>query len=121
MKNPSVPFVPHYEFWRELVYYQHFTGISNRHAINIATQQNAVLLGIEETTGTLEVGKSADLIVLAGNPLEDLFALEHVVHVVHRGHLIENPTYEKLDTLEAQKGSRYFDKCVLSSHRQEFE
>ena len=115
--DASVPFVPHYEFWRELVYYQHFAGISNQRAINIATEQNAVLLGIEETTGTLEMGKSADLIVLAENPLEDLFALEHVAHVVHRGHLIENPTYTKLEILEEQKGSRYFEKYVLSSRQ----
>jgi imidazolonepropionase-like amidohydrolase len=119
--DASVPFVPHYEFWRELVYYQHFAGISNERAISIATEQNAVLLGIEETTGTLEVGKSADMIVLTGNPLEDLFALEHVVHVVHRGHLIENPTYEKLDALEEQNGSRYFDKYILSPRRGQLE
>ena len=115
--DASVPFVPHYEFWRELVYYQHFAGISNQRAINIATEQNAVLLGIAGTTGTLEVGKSADMIVLAENPLEDLFALEHVVHVVHRGHLVEKPAYKKLKALEEQKGSRYFDKYVLSPRR----
>ena len=47
--DASVPFVPQYEFWRELVYYQHFTGISSKRAINIATEQNAKLLGIDET------------------------------------------------------------------------
>jgi len=115
--DASVPFVPHYEFWRELLYYQHLAGISNQRAINIATEQNAILLGIEGITGTLETGKSADMIVLAESPLQDLMALEHVAHVVHRGHLIENPTYTKLKALEAQKGSRYFDRYILSSRR----
>ncbi len=41
-------------------------------AIMCATKTNAELLGIEQTTGTLTVGKQADLIVLNGNPLDDI-------------------------------------------------
>ena len=110
--DASVPFVPHYEFWRELVYYQHFAGVSNKRALNIATEQNAVLLGVDDITGTLEPGKSADFLVLDQNPLEDLMALEHLVHVVQRGHVIENPTYKKIKALEEQQANRYFSKYV---------
>lgn len=110
--DASVPFVPHYEFWRELVCYQHFAGVSNQRAINIATEQNAILLGIEKVTGTLEVGKSADLIVLDGNPLEDLMVLENPRHVVARGHLIEEPAYEKMQAIEEQKTHRYFEQNI---------
>jgi len=110
--DAAVPFVPHYEFWRELVYYKHFADVSNKRAINIATQQNATLLGIEAITGTLEAGKSADFIVLAGNPLEDLMALENLVHVVQRGRLIEEPAFKKLGILEEHKANRYFEKYI---------
>lgn len=112
--DASVPFVPHYEFWRELVYYQHFAGVTARRAINIATEQNAKLLGIDNITGTLDVGKSADLLVLDGNPLDDLMALEKVVHVVARGHLIEQPTYKKVSALEEHAAGRFFEKMIAT-------
>jgi imidazolonepropionase-like amidohydrolase len=114
--DAAVPFVPHYEFWRELVYYQHFADITHKRAINIATQQNAILMGIEDQTGTLEVGKSADLVVLDANPLNDLMALEHVRHVMVRGHLIEQPSYTKIKELEDNKANRYFEKYVASAN-----
>jgi imidazolonepropionase-like amidohydrolase len=110
--DASVPFVPHYEFWRELVCYQHFGGITPKRAINIATEQNAILLGIEDITGTVEVGKSADFIVLDENPLEDLMALENLRHVVIRGNLIEKPIYKKVKAIEAHKANRYFEKYI---------
>lgn len=37
-----------------------------------ATKNGAEMLKIDKITGTLEVGKFADLIVLNGNPLEDI-------------------------------------------------
>ncbi len=111
--DASVPFVPHYEFWRELMYYQHFGGISSKRAIHIATQGNAILLGIDDITGAIEVGKSADLLILDENPLEDLMALECPRHVVYRGNLIQEPAYEKVKAIEEQKANRFFEKTFL--------
>lgn len=111
--DASVPFVPQYEFWRELLYYQHFAGISNKQAINIATEGNAKLLGIEAITGTLQTGKSADLLVLDENPLDDLAALENVVHVVYRGNIIENPTFKRVRALDEHKSDRYYEKYIV--------
>jgi imidazolonepropionase-like amidohydrolase len=113
--DASVPFVPQYEFWRELVYYQHFTGISNKSILHIATEGNAILLGIQDITGTLEGGKSADMLVLAGNPLDNLSILEDVVHVVYRGNFIEKPAYKKVKALEAHKDDRYYEKYVANN------
>jgi imidazolonepropionase-like amidohydrolase len=110
--DAAVPFVPHYEFWRELVYYQHFAEISNKRAIHIATELNAILLGIEEITSTVEVGKFANFIVLDTIPLDDLMVLENPRHVVIRGNMIENPGYEKIKTIEAHKANRYFEKYI---------
>ncbi|MHA1453663.1 MAG: amidohydrolase family protein [Promethearchaeota archaeon] len=110
--DAAVPFVAHYEFWKELVYYQHFAGISNKRAINVATEQNAKLLGVDDVTGTLEVGKSADFVVYDGNPLEDLMVLEHPVHVVYRGNMINKPTYKKVKELEKYADKRFFSKLM---------
>lgn len=110
--DAAVPFVAHYEFWRELVYYQHFGGISNKSAINIATEQNAKLLGVDKVTGTLEIGKSADFVVYEGNPLENLMILEDPVHVVYRGNVIKKPSYKKVKAIEKYADKRFFSKLM---------
>jgi imidazolonepropionase-like amidohydrolase len=50
----------------------------NLAALRSATSVAAKVNGLEKTLGTLEAGKSADLIVVDGNPVADLDALERV-------------------------------------------
>ena len=52
------------------------------------TVNAAVYLGRSEELGTIEVGKRADLLIVEGNPLVDLGALQNVVAVVKDGALI---------------------------------
>lgn len=59
------------------------SGLTPMQAIECATKTNAELLGIGETTGTLTVGKQADLIVLDGNPLDDIHNTQKIVAVWH--------------------------------------
>jgi imidazolonepropionase-like amidohydrolase len=63
-------------------------------AIVSATRTNAELMGVSHKLGTLEPGKAADLIVVDGNPLEDvtLFerGLEKVVLVMKDGKIIKD-------------------------------
>ncbi len=82
------PWVSQYDFWRELVLFQKYVGVSNQFALYTATLNNARLAGIGDVTGSIEVGKDADMIVTAGNPLEDLHALRQVDMVVARGRLL---------------------------------
>jgi imidazolonepropionase-like amidohydrolase len=41
--------------------------------------------GVADRTGTLEVGKDADILAVAGNPLEDVGDVHRVVAVYARG------------------------------------
>lgn len=50
----------------------------NYAAVRSATSVAAKINGVEKKLGTLEVGKDADIIVVDGNPLEDLDALGRV-------------------------------------------
>jgi imidazolonepropionase-like amidohydrolase len=59
-------------------------GMSPMDAIIAATRNGAEALGLEDELGTIEEGKLADVIVIAGNPLADIRALKRV-HVVIKG------------------------------------
>lgn len=60
-------------------------GMTNMEAIVSATRRGAELLGMEDEFGTIEAGKLADVIVVDGNPLEDIWALRDVVLVFKEG------------------------------------
>jgi imidazolonepropionase-like amidohydrolase len=60
-------------------------GFTPVEAIHIATQNGAVFLGEESTIGTIASGKSADLVVIAGNPAEKIDDVENVETVFKDG------------------------------------
>jgi imidazolonepropionase-like amidohydrolase len=98
--DASVPYVPHYEFWKELKYYLHYTDMTPQEALHLATKGTAEALGIGHETGSIEVGKSADLQVVAGNPLQNIDHLGEVTRVVIRGHLIDKPEVKRIKVLD---------------------
>lgn len=70
-------------------------GVSNSFALYTATSKSAKMAGIGDLTGSIEVGKCADLIVTAKNPLEDLRALRNVEIVFAQGKMFEHPNIHK--------------------------
>ncbi len=60
-------------------------GMDPMHVIAAATRNGAELLGKAAEFGTLEPGKLADIIVVDGNPLQDMMALKNPVHVIKGG------------------------------------
>jgi imidazolonepropionase-like amidohydrolase len=71
----SDPMSPMGENAIELEMYVKKAGLSPMEAIVCATRNNAELLGLCDELGTLESGKLADLIVVNGDPLEDISML----------------------------------------------
>ncbi len=63
-------------------------GISRQEIIQAATSNAAQALEMSNQVGTLETGKLADLIVVDGNPLEDLSALDSIEAVVQGGEIV---------------------------------
>ena len=61
--------------------------MTNFQALQSATKIGAELLGIENKTGTIEVGKEADLILLPTNPLNNIMALQDVLMVISNGQI----------------------------------
>jgi imidazolonepropionase-like amidohydrolase len=63
-------------------------GMTPMQAIRTATVAAADLLGQSDRIGTLAPGKAADLIAVAGSPLEDVRRLETVDFVMHGGAIV---------------------------------
>ena len=59
-------------------------------AIQAATLVNAEVLGWADRIGSLEAGKYADVIAVAGDPLADITELQRVQFVMKGGRIVRN-------------------------------
>lgn len=62
-------------------------GYSPAEALEAATRTNAEILRMNDRLGTIEKGKLADIIVVDGNPDENLDALRNIDIVIVNGHV----------------------------------
>jgi len=68
--TPHDDFISHLEMMAAL-------GMEKKEVIESATRKAANALGLESKIGTIEAGKKADLIVVQGDPLQDIQALRN--------------------------------------------
>ncbi|MFC1547717.1 amidohydrolase family protein [Candidatus Neomarinimicrobiota bacterium] len=66
-------------------------GMTRGEVIEAATRHAAYVSGHGDQLGTLEPGKLADVIVVGGNPLEDLNTLRETVMVIKGGEIAYTP------------------------------
>jgi imidazolonepropionase-like amidohydrolase len=64
-------------------------GMTPMQAIQAATTVSAALLGWSRDVGALSPGHYADMIAVAGDPVQDVTVLEHVAHVIKGGELVK--------------------------------
>jgi len=78
--------------WREIKVHVDM-GMTAMRAIAAATRINAQIIGRRDL-GSIEPGKTADVIVVRGNPLFDIVSLSHVEIVVKDGVVVKAPNAE---------------------------
>jgi imidazolonepropionase-like amidohydrolase len=64
-------------------------GMTPHEALHAATKAGADYIGLGADLGSLEPGKLADLVVLDGNPLDDIRQTEKVHMVMKNGELLD--------------------------------
>ncbi|PIB38023.1 amidohydrolase [Maribacter sp. 4G9] len=64
-------------------------GMTPMESIQAGTKVNAKLLKLDDSIGTIEAGKFADIIATKNNPIEDITELQHVRFVMKGGEVIK--------------------------------
>jgi imidazolonepropionase-like amidohydrolase len=76
--------LPGFAFHRELLAMT-YAGIPEFAVLKAATINGASALGVDKSLGSIEVGKLADLVVVNGNPLDDIKAARDIRFVIKDG------------------------------------
>jgi imidazolonepropionase-like amidohydrolase len=83
---------------RELELMVKFVGLSSMEAIVAATRTNATVFGWDKDVGTLEPGRCADLLVIDGDPLDDIAVLsdpQKIIAIYKDGVEVQRPANTK--------------------------
>lgn len=69
-------------------------GMTPMQIIIASTKNAAIVSGIDDQVGTLEMDKIADVLIVSGDPLDDLQSLTNIRMVIHNGKIIRAEAYE---------------------------
>ena len=86
---PGTDDVPGFTLHRELELYAE-AGIPEIEVLRIATLDSARVTGADAQKGSIEVGKDSDLVLVDGNPLDDINAVRNAV-LVMKGDTLYRP------------------------------
>ncbi|MCS5629247.1 MAG: amidohydrolase family protein [Pirellulaceae bacterium] len=79
---------PHGDYAKELTFFVEHVGLTVEQTLICATRTGAEIIGVQDTLGTLETGKIADVLVVAGDVLNDISLIEdkkHLLAVIQNG------------------------------------
>jgi len=83
---PGTDGLPGFLYHRELELYVQ-AGIPAADVLKMATITSAEITGVSQSTGSIEAGKQADLILIDGNPLEQISDIRKIEWTMKGGHL----------------------------------
>ena len=90
--------------WRAIELLVEADGFTPLEAIKIATQNGSIALGFDKTIGTIEIGKSADFLIIDGDPSKNISDLRKVQFVFKNG-----VGYDSKKLFESVKGKVGFN------------
>ncbi len=94
----------HWEMWM-----MEQGGFTAWEALRGGTIDGARYIGMDRDIGSIEIGKLADLMVIDGNPLEDIRASENVVQTVINGRLYDTATMNQVAPDAVERKPFFFE------------
>jgi len=88
--DAGIPGVRHDRLAFALPGFADFARLTAREVLRTATRDAARALDLDDTCGVLRAGLSADILVVRGDPLEDLAVLEEPLFVLARGRVMRD-------------------------------
>ncbi len=85
-------------------------GMTNLEAIRAATILGAKAIGLDGELGSIEAGKLADLIVMDGNPLENIRNSESIGMVMLNGRLYDAKTLDEIGNHPRERMKLYWER-----------
>jgi Tol biopolymer transport system component/imidazolonepropionase-like amidohydrolase len=85
-------------------------GFSNWEALRAGTIDGARYLGMDSSIGSIEKGKLADLVVIDGNPLDEIHRTEFVAWTMINGRLYEAATMNQVAPDKVSRKEFFFEK-----------
>jgi len=94
--DAGMPFSYFGGFYREFELYSRI-GFTNEEIIRSVTLNNAKIIGMEDSIGSIEKGKYADMVVFSENPLEKIEAMRIPEVVIREGELVHSRKQLRFD------------------------
>ena len=93
-----------YGDWRAIELLVEADGFTPLQAIKIATLNGAIAIGLDKNVGSIEAGKSADLLIIDGDPSKNISDIRKVLYVFKNG-----IGYNSKRLFDSMKGKVGFD------------
>lgn len=71
-------------------------GFTQAEALRAATLNPAVFLGLSDSLGTIEDGKTANLVLLEANPLQDISNTKRIMAVISEGRYLDRQMLDRM-------------------------
>lgn len=92
---PGVYIMPGFSLHDELANFVE-AGFTPMESLQTATSNPAKFLGMQASLGSVEAGKTADLVLLTANPLEDIHNTRKISAVLARGRLLDRAALDRI-------------------------
>lgn len=85
-------------------------GMSNMQVLQAGTIHGAEYLGMDACLGSIEKGKLADLVIIDGNPLADIYDIHDVVYTMVNGRLYDTVTMDETGNYHNQRSKFFWEQ-----------